>query len=166
MRTAIVLGAAALAVSGCALLPAPVQIASLTLDGVSFVVSKKSVADHVISIAMQQDCALWRGVTEGRLCYPDGAPTMIAETEDAGGQAVAEVDAPAGIIDDSREPLALASLESVPEAPGRTETPKPPGFALAAGGVGIPGPYLMIEPEAAPGPDTPSVLVMRVRIKI
>ena len=78
MRTAIIFGAAALAVSGCALLPAPVQIASLALDGVSFVVSKKSVADHVISLAMQQDCALWRGVTESRLCYPDGAPTIEA----------------------------------------------------------------------------------------
>ena len=77
MRTAIVFVAAALAVSGCALLPASVQVALLALDGVSFVVSKKSVANHGISIVVQQDCALWRGVTEGRFCYPDGEATII-----------------------------------------------------------------------------------------
>lgn len=90
MRIAIVLGAAALAVSGCALLPGPVGIALLALDGVSYVVSKKSVADHGISIVMQQDCALWRGVTEGRICYPYGAATMTAETEDTLDLAVAD----------------------------------------------------------------------------
>ncbi len=90
MRIAIVLGAAALAVSGCSLLPGPVGVALLALDGVSYVVSKKSVSDHGISIVMQQDCALWRGVTEGRICYPDGAATMIAETEDTLDLAVAD----------------------------------------------------------------------------
>ena len=90
MRTAIVLCAAALAVSGCALLPASAQVALLALDGVSFVVSKKSVSDHGISFVMQKDCAMWRGVTEGRLCNSDGAATMIAETEDTLDQAVAD----------------------------------------------------------------------------
>ena len=88
MKTAIVLVAAALAVSGCAAVP--VRVALLALDGVSFVVSKKSVADHGVSIVMQQDCALWRGVAEGRVCSPDGAATMIAETEDTSDQAVAD----------------------------------------------------------------------------
>ena len=90
VRTAIVLGAAALAVSGCALLPASAQVALLALDGVSFVVSKKSVADHGISMVVQKDCALWRGVVEGQFCYPDGAATMIAETEDTRDQAVVD----------------------------------------------------------------------------
>ena len=88
MKTAIVLVAAALAVSGCAAVP--VRVALLALEGVSFVVSKKSVADHGVSIVMQQDCALWRGVTQGRVCYPDGAATMITETEDTSDQAVAD----------------------------------------------------------------------------
>jgi len=80
MRLAIVC-IAALSVSGCAALPASVQMASLALDGISFVVSKKSVTDHVVSIAMQKDCALWRGLTEDQLCYPDDAPTVITETK-------------------------------------------------------------------------------------
>lgn len=90
MRTAIVLCVAALAVSGCALLPASAQVALLALDGVSYVVSKKSVADHGISIVVQQDCALWRGVAEGQFCYPDGAAAMLAETEDTHDQAVVD----------------------------------------------------------------------------
>ena len=75
VRTAIFLGAAALAVSGCSLLPVSAQVALLALDGVSFVVSKKSIADHGISIVVQQDCALWRGVTEAEP-FADGR-TMV-----------------------------------------------------------------------------------------
>ena len=124
MRTAIVLVTAALAVSGCA--AAPVQVALLALDGVSFLVSKKSVADHGISIVMQQDCALWRGLTEGRVCYPDGAVTLIAETEDARDLAVADArirsgqSAPAAV-----DPVTawarseLAYRKSAPGTPGR-----------------------------------------------
>ncbi len=121
MRIAIVLGAAALVVSGCSLLPAPVGIALLALDGVSYVVSKKSVADHGISIVMQQDCALWRGVTEGRICYPDGEATMIAETEDTLDLAVAD-----GGIRSAVDPVTawarseLAYRKSAPGTPGRT----------------------------------------------
>jgi len=127
VRIAIVLGAAALAVSGCALLPGPVGIALLALDGVSYVVSKKSVADHGISIVMQQDCALWRGVTEDPICYPDGEATMIAETEDTLDLAVADAgirsahSAPAGV-----DPVTawarseLAYRKSAPGTPGRT----------------------------------------------
>ncbi len=127
VRVAIVLGVAALAVSGCALLPAPVGVALLALDGVSYVVSKKSVSDHGISIVMQQDCALWRGVTEGRICDPDGAATMIAETEDTLDLAVAD----AGIRSAHSAPAAvdpvtawarseLAYRKLAPGAPGRT----------------------------------------------
>ncbi len=144
MRTVIVLCAAALAVSGCALLPAPAQVAMLMIDGVSFVVSKKSVADHGISFVVQQDCALWRGVTEGRFCYPDGAATMIAETEDAPDQAVDPVKA-----------WASSELADRKSAAGNAR----PSSADA-------GPYLTIEPEAAPEPDPPSAPAMRVHIEI
>ena len=131
VRTAIVFVAASLAVSGCALLPASVQVALLALDGVSFAVSKKSVADHGISIIVQQDCALWRGVTEGQFCYPDGEATMIAKTEDAPDQAIDPVTAWAR--------LELAYRKS---AAGNAR----PSSADA-------GPYLTIEPETARRPD-------------
>ncbi len=159
VRTAIVLVAAALAVSGCALLPASVQVAWLALDGVSFVVSKKSVTDHGISMVVQQDCALWRGVTEGRICYPDGTATMIAETEDAPDQAVAD----AGIRSAHSAPAAVDPVTSW----ARSEL----AYRKSAAGNARPssadaGPYLTIEPEAAPEPDAPSAPAMRVHIEI
>lgn len=52
---------------GCAL-PLPVQIASWAIDGISYVATQKSVADHGISLAMDQDCAILRTVTEGAPC--------------------------------------------------------------------------------------------------
>ncbi len=159
VRTAIVLSAAALAVSGCSLLPVSAQVALLALDGVSFVVSKKSVADHGISIVMQQDCALWRGVTEGRFCYGDGAATMIAETEDAPDQAVAD----AGIRSAHSAPAAVDPVT----AWARSEL----AYRQSTAGNVRPssadaGPYLTIEPEAAPEPDAPSAPAMRVHIEI
>ena len=167
MRTAIVLGAAALAVSGCALLPVSAQVALLALDGVSFVVSKKSVADHGISIVVQQDCALWRGVTEGRFCYPDGAATMIAETEDTRDQAAADARIRSGqSAPPAVDPVtAWARLELAYRKSAARDT-RPSSADAGPEKVSIPGPYPTIEPEAAPEPDAPSAPAMRVHNEI
>ena len=53
--------------TGCAL-PVPLQVASWALDGISYVMTEKSVTDHGLSAVVQKDCAVWRGVTEGELC--------------------------------------------------------------------------------------------------
>ena len=53
--------------AGCAL-PVPIQVASWALDGISYVMTEKSVTDHGLSAVVQKDCAVWRGVTEGELC--------------------------------------------------------------------------------------------------
>ena len=71
MRTVIALGIMALAVGGCAVLPVPVQLVSWVVDGFSYMVSQKSVADHGLSAAMQKDCAFWRGLTDDRICHAD-----------------------------------------------------------------------------------------------
>ena len=157
MRTAIVLAAAALAVSGCA--AAPVQVALLALDGVSFLVSKKSVADHGISIVMQQDCALWRGVTEGRVCSPDGAATMIAETEDTSDQAVDDAgirpgpSAPAAV-----DPVTAWARSELAYRKSAAGDVRPSSADAGPEKVSIPGPYPTIEPDA------PSAPARRVRI--
>ena len=72
MRTVVALGITVLAVGGCAALPLPVQITSWALDGFSYIVSKKSVTDHGLSVALQKDCALWRGLTDGQICHAVG----------------------------------------------------------------------------------------------
>ncbi len=57
--------------AGCALPPAA-TVASLVVDGLSFVTTGKSTADHAISAFAHEDCALLR-VVEGReICDPDG----------------------------------------------------------------------------------------------
>lgn len=72
-----------LLLSGCAL-PVPIQIASWALDGFSLLTTEKSITDHGISIVAQQDCALWRGVTEGSVCREDDPMAIIADQGDVG----------------------------------------------------------------------------------
>jgi len=43
----------------------PLQVASWALDGISYIMTEKSVTDHGISVVAQKDCAVWRGVTAG-----------------------------------------------------------------------------------------------------
>ena len=61
-------------------IPFPLQIASWALDSFSIVATKKSTSDHGISILVQKDCSVWRGVTEGLLCRNTiSDDTMVAE---------------------------------------------------------------------------------------
>lgn len=77
----VTIGGSALLIAGCAM-PVPVQVASWALDGISLLMTEKSIADHGISIVAKQDCAVWRGVTEGELCrdWDDGG-TMVADRD-------------------------------------------------------------------------------------
>ena len=65
--------------AGCAL-PVPLQVASWALDGISYVMTEKSVTDHGLSAVVQKDCAVWRGFTEGELCRDWGSEqgTLLA----------------------------------------------------------------------------------------
>lgn len=65
--------------SGCAL-PLPIQAASLAIDGVSYVMTNKSIMDHGISQASGRDCAMFRIVTEGAACR-DFMPVSVANAE-------------------------------------------------------------------------------------
>jgi len=58
----------------------PLQVASWALDGISYVMTEKSVTDHGLSAVVQKDCAVWRGVTEGELCrdWGGGQGTVLA----------------------------------------------------------------------------------------
>ncbi len=60
--------------SACALPPA-ITIASLVADVASYAATGKTVTDHGISLVLQKDCALLRGL-EGEVCLePDRART-------------------------------------------------------------------------------------------
>lgn len=78
----------AMSLSGCIVaLPPAVQLASLALDGVSYVATGKSVTDHAISTVTAQDCAMLRGLQGEDICsanavqvamLPDGTPVPMA----------------------------------------------------------------------------------------
>ncbi len=81
MKRFAVLGAGMLLLSGCAL-PVPLQVASWALDGISYLMTEKSVTDHGLSIVIQKDCAVLRFVVdaESKLCRDfDKMATALAD---------------------------------------------------------------------------------------
>jgi hypothetical protein len=68
------------------------QVAGWVADGVSYLTTEKSVSDHGISAMVGQDCALYRGVTEGAVCR-DGE-TLEVEVA-AGGD---DIPAPGTVV--------------------------------------------------------------------
>ena len=72
--------ACALMLGGCAL-PVPLQVASWALDGLLFITTEKTMADHGVSIAVQRDCAMLRVVTEGAFCRDYIGETTVAVLE-------------------------------------------------------------------------------------
>lgn len=68
----LVLAAAAISLSGCGL-PTIVSVWSTALDFASYGSSGKTVTDHGISLVLQKDCSLMRGL-DGPVCTEKGAP--------------------------------------------------------------------------------------------
>ena len=68
MRNFILILLASYILASCSFLPVPLQVASWAVDGISVVVTKKSLSDHGLSIITQKDCAVWRGFAEGAIC--------------------------------------------------------------------------------------------------
>lgn len=80
MTKRILLLACTLLLGGCAL-PVPVQIASWAVDGLLYITTEKTMADHGVSLVAQKDCAMLRVVTEGALCRDDDAQTLVASAD-------------------------------------------------------------------------------------
>lgn len=57
--------------AACAPVPSAIVIAGHALDGVSYATTGKSGTDHVISVAMSEDCALHRVLTKNPVCRSD-----------------------------------------------------------------------------------------------
>lgn len=72
--------------SGCSVSPA-VDAVSLTVDGVSFLVTGKGMTDHAISAASGQDCAWFRVVKGQSPCVPHdddvAGDRMVFELDDS-----------------------------------------------------------------------------------
>lgn len=68
----------AIACSGCAA-PLPLTIASLMADGVSYATTEKSLTDHGLSALSNQDCAVYRLLTEGAMCRDQLEEIQVVE---------------------------------------------------------------------------------------
>lgn len=89
---------------GACTIPAPLKFASWALDGIAYLTTEKSVADHGISLVAQQDCALWRGITGEQICRSeDGTAIAVAAVE---GQSIGNAEG--GYSSDAWTLMALA----------------------------------------------------------
>jgi len=66
MKRIIAIAAVPLLLGGC--FPLPVTIASTAISGISYLTTGKSSTDHVISAAVEQDCALTRPIVGEAVC--------------------------------------------------------------------------------------------------
>ena len=96
MKRIMVLGTTAVILGGCAL-PVPIQVASWAIDGLSYLMTEKTIADHGISVLAQKDCAVLRGLLDdGQICRDyDDTGTMVADG-DVAGFAPIDADGPDG----------------------------------------------------------------------
>lgn len=68
LRKSVFAGGMCLVLSGCGAVPAGVEVASWAVDGISYIFTGKSVTDHGISVAADQDCSVMRVFSEGKVC--------------------------------------------------------------------------------------------------
>ncbi len=74
-----------LLVGACAL-TLPLQIAVWATDGITYLMTSKSMSDHALSAAVGQDCAVHRVVTEGAVCREEAdSGTVLASSKDDSG---------------------------------------------------------------------------------
>ncbi len=80
-RPAVLLASLA-ALGGCAL-PVPIVLMGYAADSISLVASDKTLSDHALSAVADEDCALWRVVTDEEICIDDGGPidVMVASAD-------------------------------------------------------------------------------------
>lgn len=134
----IVLGAAALALSGCMGLPPAVTVASLALDGASWAVSGKTISDHALSEVAGADCQLIGILEDGRFCReaPTFEESQVATLHPLPGTGTRMIAAPAtGATPPAGKRSAGAAAEPGPDPMGL-----PPGYGYlsdALGGRGI-----------------------------
>ncbi len=134
MRKLLLPLAAPLLLAACAA-PLPFQIASWAIDGISYLSTGKSVADHGISLIAQKDCALWRSVKGEAVCIDPVADDLVVVAQ-------AGTDTDDGETDLVVDPIEIAAAVESVEAP-KSSDPGPAGT----------------EPFEAPAPVPVSVLV-------
>lgn len=81
-KTAALFVSLPLFLSGCAAPPA-LQVLSLALDGISYLATDKTLADHGLSAVTQKDCKLLRGLKDKKVCQEEQEKQEASIREDA-----------------------------------------------------------------------------------
>ncbi len=79
MRAVIYLFLCAVVLNNCVVfttIPPAVQYASTAATIISYMTTRKSTSDHVVSAVMDQDCALHRALTRGKICFQKDLQTV------------------------------------------------------------------------------------------
>jgi hypothetical protein len=134
-------------------------MASLVLNGASYVTTGKGVADHGLSVIANEDCATWRVIKGDAVCRPNNGAdpksteTLVATTaEPEVNSLAASGSAPTGrgiakrtgsvssaMLAISRRPPKPFNLRPLPnprDVPPADDTAQPPPLRLAAQATG------------------------------
>lgn len=134
MRTKVIIGLTALAtlmLGGCAGVPVAVSAASLYVDSILYLRTNKTSTDHIVSAALDRDCAFLNIFTEGALCKDAPAPSLIVavmrEVKNVPLDQPAAVEAKAPSRSDNRIEVAEAPATLLSDAtPAEGAAPLPP----------------------------------------
>jgi hypothetical protein len=117
--------AAALALTGCAGVPTAVTFAGMYVNSILMLRTNKSMTDHAVSAALDQDCGLMNIVEHGAYCTDAPAPALLAA-----------LSADADMLAPAAAPVAKPSPDVQPVAPEnatRTVLSAPPVLPTAIG---------------------------------
>ena len=139
------------ALAGC-ILPPALTIASYAADGISLVVTGKTVTDHVLSAAADEDCRMWRLLQGDRVCQTKPSVLVAAKplTTTTASHPVAIAMQPGRIVGLPPAPATPTPGASMQEAPVSAVGPALPRSGLSPG-------TIMTDPtELAAAPSTPA----------
>ena len=155
MRTKVMIGLTAmgtLMLGGCAGVPVAVTAASLYVDSILYLRTNKTSTDHIVSAAMDRDCAVLNIFTEGALCKDAPPPPLIVavmrEVKNVPLDQPATVDAKAPSRTEDRIEVAEAPVTLLSDAmPAEGAAPLPPRKPQAATTVTAPAPRGAVAPQ-------------------
>lgn len=117
--------AAALALTGCAGVPTAVTFAGMYVNSILMLRTNKSMTDHAVSAALDQDCGFMNIIDHGTYCTDAPAPALLAA-----------LSADADMLAPAAAPVAKPSPDVQPVAPEnatRTVLSAPPVLPTATG---------------------------------
>lgn len=132
-------------------MPVPLAVASYAsyasaaADGFSYASTGKSVTDHGVSYVMKEDCALWRGLVDGRICI-----------EEAGGNG--KTGPAVGVAYSARAGTSEARIGPIPESLAFDFGTKRPAPMVQKAALPSPGAEEDVAASAAQAPGTYLVL--------